>query len=229
MIDNIILVGGFPRPIGGVTTFVRRLAASDKRIKEVVDIYRGDVKRVPIDYSGKYRKLDNKFFGFIYLFFKMIRYNHKYIHFNFSNLKSLMFFLLLPKYSSKWLLMLHHGVLKGDHFPNFLIRYLLHRFDYIFCINETQYKTYFLHGVCHSKLIKASSYIKPLAGIPDIKFKQNIDLYFSSKPTFIASGYPTPLYNFDWCIRFVSHRKEFQLALFIYGDGSEKKNILEQL
>ena len=31
MKDGIILVGGFPEPVGGVTTFVRRLAASESR------------------------------------------------------------------------------------------------------------------------------------------------------------------------------------------------------
>jgi glycosyltransferase involved in cell wall biosynthesis len=59
-------------------------------------------------------------------------------------------------------------------------------------------------------------------------FQQDIDLYFSAKPTFVASGYPTNLYNLEWCIRFVSEREEYQLALFVYGDGSEKTEIQKQ-
>lgn len=228
MVNNIILVGGFPKPIGGVTTFVRRLAASDKRIEEVVDIYYNKDKDIPLHYTGKYKKLNNKFFGFLYLFFRMVEWRNKHIHFNFSSLNSLVFFVFLPKFTTKWILMLHHGVLES-RIPIFLVRHLLRRFDYIYCMNSQQFNVYRMHGIETSKLVKASSYIKPIICSPDIKFQHEIDSYFSSKPTFIASGYPTLIYNFDWCVRFIKDRKEYQLALFIYGEGSEKVRLKEQL
>ena len=225
---SFILVGGFPKPIGGVTTFVRRLAASDKRIDEVVDIYFDKDKEIPLNYLGRYKRLNNKLFGFLYLFFRMVVWRNKYIHFNFSNMNSLVFFLFLPKLSTKWILMLHHGVLESC-IPAYIVRYLLRRFDYIYCMNNQQFNAYRMHGIVTSKLVKASSYIKPTICSPDIKFQQEIDSYFSSKPTFIASGYPTLIYNFDWCVRFIKDRKEYQLALFIYGEGSEKIRFEEQL
>jgi hypothetical protein len=227
MKDGIILVGGFPEPVGGVTTFVHRLAASDKRIEEVVDICFGKEKKIPASYSGKYHALNNKWRGFVYLFFKMMVWRNKYVHFNFSNLKSLVFFLFLPKNSTKWILMLHHGVLES-RLPDSLVGHLLRRFDHIVCMNEAQYENYRLHGVPSCKLVTASSYIQPLQTRPDKMFQQDVDSYFSAKPTFVASGYPTAVYNLDWCIRFVGGREEYQLALFVYGDGSEKTEIQKQ-
>jgi len=227
MKDGIILVGGFPEPVGGVTTFVRRLAASDKRIEEVVDMFFGKEKEIPASYAGKYHALNNKWRGFVYLFFKMMVWRNKYVHFNFSNFESLVFFLFLPKNSTKWILMLHHGVLES-HLPDFLVGHLLRRFDHIVCMNEAQYENYRLHGVRSSKLVMASSYIQPLQSRPDKMFQQDVDSYFSAKPTLVASGYPTTVYNLDWCIRFVGGREEYQLALFVYGDGSEKTEIQKQ-
>ena len=227
MKDGIILVGGFPEPVGGVTTFVRRLAASDKRIEEVVDMFFGKKKEIPAGYSGKYHAFNNKWRGFVYLFFKMMVWHNKYVHFNFSELKSLVFFLFLPKNSTKWILMLHHGVLES-HLPDFLVGHLLRRFDHIVCMNETQCENYRLRGVPTGKLVTASSYVQPLQSEPDKMFQQDVDSYFSAKPTFVASGYPLTAYNLDWCIRFVGGREEYQLALFAYGDGSEKTEIHKQ-
>lgn len=227
MKDGVILVGGFPEPIGGVTTFVRRLAASDKRIEEVVDIFFGKAKEVPDGYSGKYHALNNKFFGYVYLCFRMMAWRNKYVHFNFSSLKSLMFFLFLPKNGTKWILMLHHGVLESQ-LPNRLVGHLLRRFEHIICMSESQYASYRKLGVGEEQLTKASSYVRPQPSRPDEKFQREVDSYFSAKPTFVASGYPTTANNFDWCIRFVGGREEYQLALFVYGEGSEKTEIQEQ-
>src|SRR5689334_11862353 len=222
----VILVGGFPEPVGGVTTFVRRLAASDDRVEEVVDLFFGREKRIPTSYLGRYRARDNKWRGFAYLFVKMMVWHDKYVHFNFSSLKSLMFFLFLPKNRNKWILMLHHGVLEG-HFPGFLTERLLRRFDYIICMNELQYQSYRSRGVAKERIVRASSYVRSPQLMPDRHFREEVDAYFSRKPTFVASGYPTAAYNFDWCVRFVRTRQEYQLAMFLYGDGAEKAKLRE--
>jgi len=87
---------------------VRRLAGSEKRIEEVVDVFFGKEKEIPQAIQASITRLtasgvdsrtcsqDNV-------------WRNKYVHFNFSNLKSLVFFLFLPKNSTKWILMLHHG------------------------------------------------------------------------------------------------------------------------
>ena len=225
--DGVVLVGGFPEPVGGVTTFVRRLAASDQRVEEVVDMFFGQQKEVPAGYSGKYRALNNKWRGFAYLFLKMRGWGGKYVHFNFSSLKSIVFFLLLPKNSTKWILMLHHGVLES-RLPDALVGHLLGRFDHIVCMSEGQYEKYRRHGVRNGKLVKASSYVEPGPASPDKMFQKDVDSYFAAKPTLVASGYPTKIYNHDWCIRFVSSREEYQLALFVYGEGPEKAEIQKQ-
>lgn len=228
MINGIVLVGGFPKPIGGVTTFVRRLAAADKRVEEVVDMYRGGEKAIPADYAGRYRRLNSLWLGFAYLSVKMLAWRGKAVHFNFSNLTSLMFVGFMPKNGTEWILTLHHGVLES-RVPDFLVGPLLRRFDHIVCINQSQYETYRGHGVDTGRLVKATPYIKPGPVSPEGGFRQDVDEYFAARPTFVASGYPTSLYNLDWCIRFVREREEYQLVLFVYGEGAEKARIQEQL
>jgi hypothetical protein len=225
--EGVILVGGFPKPVGGATTFVRRLSASDKRVEEVVDMFFGEEKEIPAGYAGKYRALQSKWRGFAYLFFKMKEWGDKYVHFNFSELKSLAFFVLLPKKNTKWVLMLHHGVLESA-LPDFLVDHVLRKFDHIVCVNGAHYTFYRLHGVSSERLIRASSYVQPMQSKPDKAFQQEVDSYFSAKPTLVASGYPSTTYNLDWCMRFVGGREEYQLALFVYGDGSEKREIQKQ-
>lgn len=227
MAVGIILVGGFPKPIGGVTTFVRRLAATDKKIEEVIDLYPNKGKEIPPAFKGRYKQCGNRIAGYVYMAAKMITWQNKYIHFNFSNFKALIFFIILPKLNSKWILMLHHGELEVQ-FPDFLAKHLLRKFDYIFCMNDRQRNVYLAYLDHPEKLISTNSYIKSIEGSPDATFQKDIDRFFSMKPTLIASGYPSLVYNFDWCIRFVNEREDYQLALFIYGEGTEKVKLQTQ-
>jgi hypothetical protein len=82
-----------------------------------------------------------------------------------------------------------------SHLPDFLVGRLLRRFDHIVCMNEGHYEYYRLHGVSSGKLVTASSYIQPVQSKPDKMFQQDVDSYFSAKPTLVASGYPTTTYN----------------------------------
>lgn len=226
--DSVILVGGFPEPVGGVTTFVRRLAVSDRRVEEVVDVCFGSDKQVPPGYSGKYRALNSKWRGFIYLFLKMPAWEDRSLHFNFSNLKSIAFLTLLPKFSTKWILMLHHAVLQTN-LPAFVVQQLLRRVDYVVCVNNSQRETYRRYGVAEEKLIMLSSYVRPFLWAPEESFRREVDVFFSARPTFIASGYPTTIYNLDWCVRFVRSFPQYQLALFVYGEGPKKEEIQAQV
>ncbi|OLC69679.1 MAG: hypothetical protein AUH78_23115 [Gemmatimonadetes bacterium 13_1_40CM_4_69_8] len=183
---------------------------------------------MPAGYSGKYHRLSSLWRGFLYLSFNMMLWRNKHVHFNFSSLTSLVFLVLLPKNGTKWILMLHHGVLES-RLPDVLVRYVLRRCDHIVYMNEAQYTSYRLHGVRGSKLVKASSYVRPVPGTPDTVFQQDIESYCAARPTFVASGYPTRWYNLDWCIRFVGQREQYQLALFVYGDGPEKAEIQKQV
>ena len=50
--EKIIIVGGIPNPIGGVTSFIYRLA--DRNMVDcVIDIYPSSIKRVPDNYKGQ--------------------------------------------------------------------------------------------------------------------------------------------------------------------------------
>lgn len=221
---QVVLVGGFPRPVGGVTTFVRRLAASDPRVAEVVDMYPGDRKDVPAGFQGEYHRMNGVGRGFLYLVLRMRARRGAWIHFNFSSLTSILFFTLLPKGDDPWILMLHHGVLHS-RVPDFVVRILLRRFDRIVCLNAGQRASYLAFGVSPGALVEASSYVRPPVPRPDQSFQQTIDAYVAVRPTFVSSGFPRALYHLDWCIRFVRERPEYQLALFLYGEGAERATL----
>lgn len=48
----IIVIGGFPDPVGGVTAFVSRLAENNM-VSEVIDIYPSPSKSVPSEFKGR--------------------------------------------------------------------------------------------------------------------------------------------------------------------------------
>ena len=44
--ERIVLIGGIPEPVGGVTTYIYRLARKEKkRVEAVIDLYPGGKKK----------------------------------------------------------------------------------------------------------------------------------------------------------------------------------------
>ncbi|WP_271727299.1 hypothetical protein, partial [Bacillus licheniformis] len=80
-------------------------------------------------------------------------------------------------------------------------------------------------GVPEEKMRMVSSYIKipPLSS--SVEARKDIEQFFDDGRVLVASGYPSSLYNHEWCIDYVSAREDVKLAIFLYGSGDALHNI----
>lgn len=188
-------------------------------VSMVVDLYPRFSKRIPDSFKGHVSFVNGIFNLIIWYWVNITFLKYNVLHFNFSRFNSVLLFVFIPKRRSRWVLMLHHGNLKNN-WPKWFILLVLNKFDYICCINSAQRQFYIECGVMLDKLCIISSYIPPIltALQPSVALK-DIDEYFLNGPTLVASGFPSRIYNHDWCIRYVQDRPHLQLAIFLYGNG----------
>ncbi|WP_306544550.1 glycosyltransferase [Malikia spinosa] len=215
--NKIIAIGGIPNPIGGVTTFISRLAANNM-VDEVIDLYPSESKFIPKSFHGNLIFVSGIINLYIFLLFNIKKHEGCLLHFNFSRERSIIPLLLIPKFHSKIGLMLHHGDLKVPKYSLFH-RLALSRIDIIFCMNKSQDEFYKRLGVSDKKIYRSNSYISPTIDFNSIELKNEIDEFFVDNKTFICSGYPTGIYRHDWCINFVKQNPVYKLAIFLYGDN----------
>jgi hypothetical protein len=191
-------------------------------IREIIDVYPGE-KQAGVPLAVKHQK--TPFFGifrWVWLWYRISMTRGRTVHINFSSASSLFFCLLPFRAGRKWVLTLHHGQLG---IPNAIYRTLyaiaLNRFETVIALSPLQREFYSSFGV--EEIKNATSYIHYL----DVsKAKTAIYSAWEAKSNdfkhlFVASGYPTSLYNHDQTVEFVTAHKNAFLALFIYGPDSE--------
>lgn len=223
---EIIIIGGLPNPIGGVTTFLSRLVkAYPQFILAFIDLYASDDKRIPHNYKGEYALVPNKILLIFNIFLLQFKYKGKEIFFNFSSGNSLVFFLLLPKFNNVWSLMLHHGHLESK-LPKLLLRFILNKFDTIYTLNERQAEFYKSIKPCYP-LVEESSYVPAvLVDIPDSEKLPLNKARDQNLKIIVGSGFPRPLYQHHILIDLINKNQNTFLFLFLYGDGELKEELL---
>ena len=224
--EQTIIVGGFPNPIGGVTTFLSRLVkAYPQFVVLVLDLYADDRKRIPANYKGIYKLLPNKIKALIYLLSLQTQYKKETFFFNFSSGNSLIYFLILPKLGRSWTLMLHHGHLTS-RLPHFILKYILNKFNTIYTLNNRQADFY--KSICSNlPLIEETSYVPAtLVGINETETKPLTFAKENHYKIIIGSGFPRKLYQHHILIDVINKNLNTFLFLFIYGEGELKQELL---
>lgn len=223
---EMIIIGGLPNPIGGVTTFLSRLVkAYPQFVLVFLDLYVSKDKRIPNNFKGSYKLVSNKLFALIFLLRLQFKYKNKEMFFNFSSGNSLIFFLLLPKFNNEWSLMLHHGHLASS-LPKFILKFILNKFNAIYTLNDRQadfYKSIDLNY----PLVSESSYVP--AAIVDIAESEKLPLNNAKNQNFkiiIGSGFPRALYQHHLLIDLIEKNQNTFLFLFLYGNGELKQELL---
>lgn len=222
---SITVIGGIPQPIGGVTTFIGRLA-SHNMISEIIDIYPSTHKKSPPHYVGKCLFLKGKLnlLWHFWLFRSPPPHANGWVHFNFSTMKGALIALLLPKKNERWCITLHHGTIKSVISPA-LTRFALRRFDKIYSLGN-QNKFYYSLNIEPRKLIATTSYLPPIISEPPASAKhREICAFLTGKHSYICSGYPEDYYNHTWCINYVRNNSNSVLAIFLYGQGQQEAEI----
>lgn len=219
---KIVLIGGLPNPVGGVTTFCKRLLGIyQDRMNVVIDLYKTPKKTIPSFFKGKYICWPSKFIYF-YLLLVDFLYKDSLIHFNFSKTKSFNFLYFVPKFkkSNEWLLTLHSTYADKLKY-NFIERSVLNKFDKITIINEHN-QSYYLDYVSKDKLQFMSSYVPPICDDKNLEqdfIKQITEIYGSDKKVFICSGAPRDYYNIPWLVEYFKENKDYVLCVFYYEKG----------
>lgn len=223
---EVIIVGGFPSPIGGVTSFLYRLVhAYPQFVLEFIDLYFSESKEIPQNFRGKYQLLPSKFRAFLYILFSQFRYKEKEYFFNFSTGNSLIFFLFLPKIRNDWSLMLHHGYLESK-LPNFILKFILNKFDRIYALNYRQ-ADFFKKNFYQGQLINEKSYVPAVLIDIDEQEKEPLNnAKINGFKVIIGSGAPTSIYQHHLLIELIEQHPNTYLFLFLYGNGNLKDKLI---
>lgn len=223
--DGVVIIGGLPEPVGGVTTFLSRLLRANlDKVVAFVDLYPATKKNVPKAFEGTYYCAHSKSAAWFNMFRTLFLFKHGYVFFfNFSRLRSLIVFAILPKFKGvKWELMLHHGEL-STRLPFWFVATILRRFDRVYAIGQNQYSIYASYGL--TSVQRASSYVPPVIEYDSVSLsvKEAVDVVKNSgKRLVLASGFPRELYRHDVAMRLCEGRDDRMLMLFLYGDGELK-------
>ncbi len=234
---KIVIVGGLPNPIGGVTTFLKRF--SDKYYKSIslfIDCYPNNEKSIPNGIVDKFLSIRTKYFLPIYFIIKYKSISNSLVFFNFSNINSLLMLGLLvkPKETS-WHLMLHHGDISINRsFMRWLYRLIIKRVDVIYVLSDKQCDA--LLNITHSdKIIRTSSYISASVDKESHKYSYAKDYINSLRNSgvekiFICSGNSSDLYNhFDILALSQSTLSNCYIIMFVYGPKSGRSSLVNSV
>lgn len=230
---NRIIIGGIPAPIGGVTTYLRRLLHRDSsNVDLFLDFYPEKKEPVREDCQDKVVQLNGKLGLLRWLWRHRAMQNGREIFFNFSTPRGLLVPLLAPKAEgARWVLMLHHGKLTvHNRFGKSLVRNVLSRFDEVRSLSPAQRAFYREMGVRADRIVSGSSYCEPADHVDDPDALARLSRIKDSHARLvIMSGFPKALYNFQMGIDAVEAlgRSDVALCVFIYGPG-ELRDVLRR-
>jgi len=224
---QVILVGGVPNPIGGISNFMSRLIRSDvKLFTEIIDPYPSDDKEVlPI----AHKILKTRFLG---LFFECMRMNGRHVLFNFSTWRSLLFFVFLPKKNNHWALILYHGKIHFSGWALILrpfVRYALSKFDVVGYVSSEQGDFYKKYASDRVVKLPLKFYIEcdksQLNNVKSDLPKVISDWRAEGLRLYVVSGYPTKIYQHQRVISAIKkvnvNGRNVALALFLYGKDDD--------
>lgn len=229
MEKKYIIVGGLPKPIGGVTTFLRRLLYWERENIDIfLDFYKGKKEALPEACSKKVINLGSRNKMLYWLFRHSNRTGNRRVLFNFSTTRSLvgLAFLLKPK-NAEWGLILHHGKLRVDRFwMSIISKIALRKMDCVYALSSQQEEFFISMGVPSSIIKREVTYYEPLPQEDERDAVREIDeLRTRFREIFVMSGYPTDIYNYQIAIDLFKNgmRPNALLVIFIYGEGSERE------
>lgn len=227
---GFVVVGGIPEPVGGVTTFIYRLARRDScQVESVFDMYPGENKKDISPVKHIYAPCFSLLFLFRFLFL-----NKSDVYFNFSGAMGLVLLLLLPKVGRvNWFLTLHNGGIeeriKKSRLLHFLARLGAKKVDRFGYLSTSQERAYASLGVESNRLVRIESFIpvnqSDVDEVDPFLFPEIQSFIKNETPYFVISGYPTKIYQhlevLSMFERLWSEGVNVGLVAFLYGDDSD--------
>lgn len=224
---RVIIVGGLPAPVGGVTSYISRLVhLVPELFSEIFDLYPDENKgRTPggvgfTQFNGPFS------IEFIFRLFK----ERTTIHYNFSTLRSVLLFLFIfkPK-RSRWILTLHNGSLGENDLVidckswarRKFAKFALAKFDKVIAISSAQKRLYESLKIDEDKIIILPTYVPLQPSFdemsPELVKYQDFVSHNSGCLNILMNGYGTPIYRFEDLISFIQSNDGYTLTIALYG------------
>jgi glycosyltransferase involved in cell wall biosynthesis len=235
MKQKIAIVGPLPFPVGGVSSHVFRLSSllqAEGFECSIFDFYPEKIKNVPKDVNHFSSKYTNIFFRFLWLFCKVVFANKNIIHFNFSVPTGFFPFIcsLMPKFSRRFYVTLHHGdLLNKFNRSNFMIKMLsriaLKRMDKIIALSHDQ-KLFYENILSSTAKVDRWLSVIPSGLTTNLSLAPQViqdirPLKDGGKDILIVtSGYPNPSYRYELCVdllKYLSKDISCTLIVCLYG------------
>jgi glycosyltransferase involved in cell wall biosynthesis len=227
---KLTIVGGIPKPVGGVTTFIRRLVDKHAdKIDLVVDLYpRADKERIPVRHHVV------KGGSLLRLFILFLRVRGP-VYFNFSGVRGLLLIAVLPKWvGSTWAVTLHNGDLGATAAMVFLRKALVRRglakCEFIGVLSPGQAAFFRKMDARPGRMRSISSFVPRdwdlLKPPSPMEFPELTTWVSEGCKIFVISGYPTGIYRHDLVFSvferlWMNGDRSIRLVAFLYGEDSE--------
>lgn len=222
--SKVVIVGGLPNPIGGVTTFIKRYVEKNQEdIETIIDCYPSKNKNINVELKDKIIQLKSKFYLPWHFFRSSKVFTGKVVFFNFSKITSLLLLLFVCKNKKcQWHLMLHHGDIESSSWlANIFYTFVLNKFEVIYSLSPSQESIYLKYKV-KSKVITTTSYVPAKVDFNsrcyETIYQEISHIRRNRSKIFISSGYPTDIYNHKSVINLASNELcDCYIYIFIYG------------
>lgn len=229
---RVLLIGGLPRPSGGVTVFLGRLVnqiGSDVDF-HVLDIHAGE--KEPTAARSLKIAPRNRWLKVLWMVWQITKFRGDIVHFNYSGCHALMALALLPKFGRRFFVTLHNGsqlkILDGlAPWKASLVLKGSAKIDCAFSLCDDHATLYSQLGVSDAKVIHTKSQIpapKVKPAFVDEKHRQLRDRY---RHLVVSSGHVSRTYNFEYLVRFVNEHPDCAGMLFFYGEHMDQGYLSE--
>lgn len=228
---RILLVGSIPRPVGGVTQHVWRLATRLTPLQPaVLDLHPGPHEKYPVPLVPVHLAPGWRAARFPWLLKKLHESPAEVVHLHFSGPR-------LLAWSGTWLrtacrqkrlvLTLHHG--DQARLVNSMNRRLRSRLrdclaacDTILCLSEQQQELYRdTLDIPDHQLCRATSYLTvPAPTLKEVALRGSYESQTTQEVLLVASGYADPSYRHEWGLQLFDRLRRscrVRFVLCLYG------------
>lgn len=230
---NILLVGGYPPPIGGITVHIQRLQkyCLDNLIKcyilDTTKFYRKNKKKSNLIYFLQLNKL-----------LKIWRISD-IVHFHVATFRNLLKLYILFLYfrKKKKIVTIHSGNFKRkfnkmNGMQKYLVKYLLNQTERIITVSKEQKEVIYEFGQkIFSRIIVVPAYLFPIATKVGLNLQDISKILQNNRTKLLTSGYLQHYYGYEMILDFLSSNQNYFGVFVFYGksDPKYRKKIVSQI
>lgn len=212
---RIVLVGGLPPPIGGVTSYLLALA---EKVNDLVvyDVY-PRVDKMPLFPNHHICPRYLSWCWSVWLLVKISLTKNSIIHFNFSSDKVMLLLPFIWKRGNKFILQFHHGdpfgmILRGG-LSRKIFQLLIKKVDGVLVLGSRQLDLLSANSHANLKIKIGGSYFSDIVG--------SSSQLSSVCSRFVLSGYPLDIYRIKETINYFSQHSQVELIICLYGSSDD--------